>query len=63
MTTLLLKNVRPMGKDTVDVLVDAGKIQQMQANIASPANALILDGHNHLLLSGLVNAHAQQGDD
>lgn len=58
MATLLLKNVRPMGKDTIDVLVDAGKIRQMQPNITAPAATPILDGHNHLLLPGLVNAHA-----
>jgi cytosine/adenosine deaminase-related metal-dependent hydrolase len=58
MMTLLLKNVRPMGKDAVDVLVDAGKIRKIQANITPPADAHILDGHNHLLLPGLVNAHA-----
>ncbi len=57
---LLLKNVRPMGQDTVDVLIDAGVIQRMEPAIdVTHLDAVqILDGQNHLLLPGLVNAHA-----
>lgn len=58
MSNLLLKNVRPMGNDAVDVLVTDGKITQMQANITPPENIPVLDGEGRMLLSGLVNAHA-----
>jgi cytosine deaminase len=58
MTKLLIKSVRPMGKETLDVLVEDGSIRQMQPNIAAPDDAEVLEGHNHLLLPGLVNAHA-----
>jgi hypothetical protein len=58
MKNLLIKNVRPMGKATVDVLIEAGIIRQMQPNIVPPEDAQVLEGHNHLILPGLVNAHA-----
>jgi len=57
--TLLLKNVRPMGGEAVDVLVRGGRIHQMSPGITEPAGeATLLDGANQLLLPGLVNAHA-----
>ena len=58
---LLLKNVRPMGRETVDVLVREGVIVQMAAGIAvedEGEKTAVFDGHNQLLLPGLVNAHA-----
>ena len=58
MPNLLLKNVRPMGGDALDVLVVDGIIQQMQPNITPPDNTEILVGNNQLILPGLVNAHA-----
>lgn len=58
MTNLLLKNIRPMGKDSVDVLVGDGVIQKIERNIPVPDDVLVLDGQNHLMLPGLVNAHA-----
>ncbi len=58
MSNLLLKNVRPMGKKALDVLVQDGKIQQLAPNITAPNNIEILDGAGQLLLAGLVNAHA-----
>jgi len=56
---LLIKNVRPMGGEPVDVLVRDGFIQQMTPGIM-PAGATltVLDGRNRLMLPGLVNAHA-----
>jgi len=58
MSDLLLKNVRPMGNDKVDVLVQDGKIAEMGANITPPDGMTVLDGEGRLLLPGLVNAHA-----
>ena len=58
---LLLKNVRPMGREVVDVLVREGVIVQMAAGIAvedEGEKTAVFDGHNQLLLPGLVNAHA-----
>ena len=56
---LLIKNVRPMGAETVDVLIEDGFICQIEVNI-KPAHESIdlVDGRNQLLLPGLVNAHA-----
>lgn len=54
---LLLTNVRPMGRETVDVLIREGVIVQMAAGIEGGKTA-VYDGQNQLLLPGLVNAHA-----
>lgn len=56
---LLVKNVRPMGQETVDVLIRDAVIQRMEPNIIADGDlATVLDGRNQLLLPGLVNAHA-----
>jgi len=56
---LLIKNVRPMGGQSVDVLVQDGVIRQMEPDITpDEPSSQILDGQNQLLLPGLVNAHA-----
>jgi cytosine/adenosine deaminase-related metal-dependent hydrolase len=56
---LLIKQVRPMGGETVDLLIDHGLIQQIAPNIARPSEStVVLAGRNELLLPGLVNAHA-----
>ncbi|MCZ6894229.1 MAG: amidohydrolase family protein [Gammaproteobacteria bacterium] len=56
---LLIKNVRPMGGKSIDVLVKDGFIRQMEPDITSTEPSLrVLDGRNQLLLPGLVNAHA-----
>ncbi len=57
--SILIKNVRPMGHETVDVLLHDGLIQRMEPEIDPGYDlAMVLDGRNHLLLPGLVNAHA-----
>jgi len=58
MPKLLFKNVRPMGEEAVDVLVQDGVIQQLAPNITPPDDTKIIDGMGYLLLPGLVNAHA-----
>lgn len=54
---LLLQHVRPMGGVAVDVLVEDGQIARVEPAIAPDATT-VFDGHNQLLLPGLVNAHA-----
>jgi len=57
--TFLIKNVRPMGGSSTDVLVREGVIQQIAPNITDPEGDIIIyEGHDNLLLPGLVNAHA-----
>jgi len=59
METLLIKRVRPMGAEAVDVLVEDGVIQRLQPDCPPGREPTrILDGQNQLLLPGLVNAHA-----
>jgi cytosine/adenosine deaminase-related metal-dependent hydrolase len=56
---LLIKHVRPMGGEPVDLLVRDGVIQQIGSDLAPTSSAAqLLDGKNQLLLPGLVNAHA-----
>lgn len=55
MGDLLIRNVRPMGGLTIDVLVLGGRIAN--GGTAAPASAAVLDGRGDLLLPGLVEAH------
>jgi cytosine/adenosine deaminase-related metal-dependent hydrolase len=56
---LLIKHVRPLGGEPVDLLVRDGVIQQIGSELApTSSTAQLLDGKNQLLLPGLVNAHA-----
>lgn len=56
--TLLLKQVRPMGGATVDLLIRDGRIAEIAPTITPTTGTAVLDGKNQLLLPGLVNAHA-----
>lgn len=57
--SLLLKQVRPWGGNPVDVLVVDGWIQRLEPGIVvDEATVTVVDGRSHLLLPGLVNAHA-----
>lgn len=59
MTTLLLKRVRPMGRDALDVLIENGVIARLEPGLVAPdPETTVLDGDDQLLLPGLVNAHA-----
>lgn len=58
MPNLLVKNVRPLGGDRVDVLVQDGVIAQMGPSVAAVDGVTVFDGSDQLLLPGLVNAHA-----
>ena len=56
MTDLLLKNIRPMGRETADILIQGGKIARIGAGLDAPGIA-VEDGHNALVIPGLVEAH------
>ncbi len=57
--TLLVKNVHPLGKEAVDLLVLDGLIAQITPAGSTQNQAdTVIDGNNQLLLPGLVNAHA-----
>lgn len=55
--SLLLRNVRPMGGDSVDVLLSDGRIAAAGPALEAPADAIVEDGAGALLLPGLVEAH------
>lgn len=56
---LLLKSVRPLGGETVDVLVVDGKISQVGKDLTPPSpDVAVEDGQNQLLVPGLVDGHA-----
>jgi cytosine/creatinine deaminase len=57
-TTYLLRNVRPWGGSSTDLLIQAGIIAQMGPGLTAGSDATTIDGQNQLLLPGLVNAHA-----
>jgi cytosine deaminase len=53
---LLLRDVRPMGGDPVDVLIRAGRIAEIAADIEAPG-VPVEAGQGAILLPGLVEAH------
>jgi len=58
MNHLLLKNVRPLEGDTVDVLAVDGTIQKVAAGISSPGpDTAVIEGENRILVPGLVDCH------
>jgi cytosine deaminase len=56
-SSLLIRNVRPMGGSATDVRVQDGRIAELGAALAAPAGALVEDGQGALLLPGLVEGH------
>lgn len=54
----LLQNVRPLGGNTVDLLIVDGHIAAIAPTLVPDATTKCLAGQNQLLLPGLVNAHA-----
>ena len=56
MADLLIRNVRPLGAASADVLVTAGRIARIGA-VEAPAGIPVLEGAGRLLLPGLVEAH------
>jgi len=55
---LLIRQVRPWGGQVVDVLITDGYIRRMEPDMVVDEEVAVLDGRSHLLLPGLVNAHA-----
>jgi cytosine/adenosine deaminase-related metal-dependent hydrolase len=56
--SLLLKKVRPWGREPVDVLVVNGFIQHIQANIEPPTpDTVVKEVDQQLLLPGFVDGH------
>ena len=55
---LLLKNLRLMGADPVDVLIEGGRISQIAAAIAPRTDDTVEHCEGALALPGLVDAHA-----
>lgn len=53
---LLLRNVRPMGGPTTDVLIRAGRIAGLRAGLEAPG-VPVEDGGGALMIPGLVEAH------
>ena len=53
---LLLRDVRPMGGESVDVLIRAGRIVEIGPGIAAPGTP-VEAGQGAILLPGLVEAH------
>ena len=56
MADLLLKNTRPMGRETADILIRDGRIAAIGAALEAPGIA-IEDGRDALVIPGLVEAH------
>ncbi|MCU0983593.1 MAG: amidohydrolase family protein [Acetobacteraceae bacterium] len=57
MTSLLLRNVRPLGGEAVDLLMTDGLIAAIGPALAAPAGTPAEDGAGALLLPGLVEGH------
>ena len=57
MADLLIRDVRPLGGDTVDVLVCDGTIARIASTIPALAGAVIEDGQGAILLPGLIEGH------
>lgn len=58
MSLTLLRNVRPIGEDTVDLLIDDGVIRSTERVETIPPDAEVIDGEGRLLFPGFVDAHA-----
>ena len=56
MTTTLIRQVRPLGADAVDVLIDDGVIRRIAGSISADADQVI-DAHGLIGLPGLVDLH------
>jgi cytosine deaminase len=53
---ILLKNVRPMGSQAVDVLIEGGRFARFAAGIAA-GGAVAIEGGGLLMLPGLIEPH------
>ncbi|MDO5703580.1 MAG: amidohydrolase family protein [Paracoccus sp. (in: a-proteobacteria)] len=53
---LLIRNVRPMGRNPADILIRSGRIARIAPAIEAP-DVAVEDGGGHLAIAGLVDAH------
>ncbi len=58
MASLLIRNIRPMGGELTDVLLHDGMISAYGTGPGTPAGTTVVDGHDALLLPGLIEGHA-----
>ncbi|MBB3181349.1 amidohydrolase family protein [Variovorax sp. Sphag1AA] len=56
-SSLLIRNVRPLGTAFVDVLVQGDRIAAIGAGLDAPAGCAVEEGSGALLLPGLVEGH------
>jgi len=56
-SSLLIRNVRPLGAASVDVLVQGDRVAAIGARLAAPADCAMEEGGGALLLPGLVEGH------
>lgn len=54
---LLLRNVRPLGGEATDILIEKGRIARRGSGLDAPAGVAVEDGGNAIVLPGLVEAH------
>jgi cytosine/adenosine deaminase-related metal-dependent hydrolase len=57
MSSLFVSNVRPLNNSPVDILVIDGRIDAIGPGLQAPPDATIVDGDNHLIFPGFVDAH------
>jgi cytosine deaminase len=55
--SLLIRNVRPLGAEAQDVLVQAGRFAAFGRQLPAPAGCAVEEGGGALLLPGLVEGH------
>jgi len=56
-TTYLLRDVAPLGGERTDLLLADGVIAAIGADLAAPADAVVVDGAGLVALPGLVDLH------
>lgn len=56
--TILIRNGRPMGGATADILIEHGRIAAIGARLAAPDGITVEDGGGALALPGLIEGHA-----
>ncbi len=58
MPSIVIRNVHPLGREAVDVVLDGGKISALLPAGGAPAEmSTLVDGQGQLLLPGLVESH------
>lgn len=58
MTTTVLRNVRPLGRDSCDILIEDGRIRAIGTDLDFPSETEIIDAAGRLVFPGFVDAHA-----